>query len=206
MGSHIVDGKFQSDKYPTCPAGKVPLSVEDVTAQDLLWEYAQRRRKVDADFSSDLELSLLAAGYCPTQARLPSGASSCNGWYRKTPGTLTSCSRFGGCNLRNCPYFTEPCSRADCDGGCPSVGCDAVARPSVIDRVTAERDQAMADRVGATEPVAASFGAMLTMAEVERRYVRQVLDAVHGNKTHAARILGIDRRSLYRRIEEGGGK
>ncbi|MGE3769168.1 MAG: helix-turn-helix domain-containing protein, partial [Kofleriaceae bacterium] len=26
--------------------------------------------------------------------------------------------------------------------------------------------------------------------------------AVGGNKTHAARILGIDRRSLYRRLEE----
>ena len=35
-----------------------------------------------------------------------------------------------------------------------------------------------------------------------RRYVRQVLNAVGGNKTHAARILGIDRRSLYRRLEE----
>jgi hypothetical protein len=37
---------------------------------------------------------------------------------------------------------------------------------------------------------------------MERRYVRQVLTAVGGNKTHAARILGIDRRSLYRRLEE----
>jgi hypothetical protein len=36
---------------------------------------------------------------------------------------------------------------------------------------------------------------------MERRYVRQVLEAVRGNKTHAARILGIDRRSLYRRLE-----
>ncbi len=64
MGSHINDdGEFQSDKYPTTPAGKVPLSVYDTTAQDLLWEYAQRRRSVDAEFSSDLEASLLRAGY-----------------------------------------------------------------------------------------------------------------------------------------------
>jgi hypothetical protein len=42
---------------------------------------------------------------------------------------------------------------------------------------------------------------MITMEEMERRYVRQVLEAVRGNKTHAARILGIDRRSLYRRLE-----
>lgn len=64
MGAHINErGEFQSDKYPTCPAGKVPLSVKDPTAQDLLWEYAQRRRAVDAEFSDDLETSLLAAGY-----------------------------------------------------------------------------------------------------------------------------------------------
>lgn len=43
--------------------------------------------------------------------------------------------------------------------------------------------------------------AMITMEEMERRYVRQVLASVGGNKTHAARILGIDRRSLYRRLE-----
>ena len=63
MGAHLIDGEFQSDKYPTCPRGKVPLSVKDTTAQDLLWEYAQRRRSVDAEFSADLEAALHAAGY-----------------------------------------------------------------------------------------------------------------------------------------------
>ncbi len=47
-----------------------------------------------------------------------------------------------------------------------------------------------------------SPGELITLDEMERRYVRQVLGAVGGNKTHAARILGIDRRSLYRRLEE----
>lgn len=68
MGSHIVNGQFQSDKYPTCPPGKVPLSVKDTTAQDLLWEYAQRRRVVDAEFADDLETALKAAGYVPKGA------------------------------------------------------------------------------------------------------------------------------------------
>lgn len=63
MGTHIINGQFQSDKYPTCPPGKVPLSVEDKTAQDLLWTYAQRRREVDPDFAADLETELLAAGF-----------------------------------------------------------------------------------------------------------------------------------------------
>jgi hypothetical protein len=60
---HIIDGKFQSDKYPTCPRGKVPLSTKDTSAQDLLWEYAQRRRSVDAEFADDLETCLRADGY-----------------------------------------------------------------------------------------------------------------------------------------------
>ena len=49
----------------------------------------------------------------------------------------------------------------------------------------------------------ASPSELITLDEMERRYVRQVLGAVGGNKTHAARILGIDRRSLYRRLEPG---
>lgn len=74
MGSHInAEGQFQSDKYPTCPPGKVPLSIEDETAQDLLWIYAQRRRPVDAGFSDDLEAALRAAGYEPTPAAWRAG-------------------------------------------------------------------------------------------------------------------------------------
>ena len=42
---------------------------------------------------------------------------------------------------------------------------------------------------------------MITLDEMERRYVRHVLAAVGGNKTRAAKLLGIDRRSLYRRLE-----
>jgi DNA-binding NtrC family response regulator len=50
----------------------------------------------------------------------------------------------------------------------------------------------------------ASPSELITMDELERRYVRQVLAAAGGNKTHAARILGMDRRSLYRRLGESG--
>jgi hypothetical protein len=67
MGAHLIDGQFQSDKYPTTPRGKVPLSVRDTSAQDLLWEYAQRHRAVDAEFADDLEAALRQAGYVPTR-------------------------------------------------------------------------------------------------------------------------------------------
>jgi two-component system response regulator AtoC len=47
---------------------------------------------------------------------------------------------------------------------------------------------------------------LITLAEMERRYVQRVLSAVGGNKTQAARVLGLDRRSLYRRLERGSGE
>ncbi len=43
---------------------------------------------------------------------------------------------------------------------------------------------------------------LLSMEEVERRYILRVLELVGGNKTQAAQILGLDRKTLYRRIEQ----
>jgi DNA-binding NtrC family response regulator len=40
------------------------------------------------------------------------------------------------------------------------------------------------------------------LSEVERRHVQAVLQEENGNKVHAARVLGISRRSLYRLIEK----
>ena len=40
-----------------------------------------------------------------------------------------------------------------------------------------------------------------SLAEVQRRYIDQVLRQVGGNKRRAARVLGIDRRTLYRWLE-----
>jgi DNA-binding NtrC family response regulator len=40
----------------------------------------------------------------------------------------------------------------------------------------------------------------LPLAELERSYIRRVLDANGGNVSRAARILGIDRRTLYRKL------
>ncbi len=46
--------------------------------------------------------------------------------------------------------------------------------------------------------------AMAPMAEVEKRYILRVLEAVSGNKATAARILQIDRKTLYRKLERWG--
>jgi two-component system response regulator HydG len=42
---------------------------------------------------------------------------------------------------------------------------------------------------------------LLPMHEVERRYILHVLESAGGNKTVAARILGFDRRTMYRKLE-----
>ena len=41
----------------------------------------------------------------------------------------------------------------------------------------------------------------LSLEQMEDRYIREVLEAVEGNVSRAAEILGIDRRTLYRKLE-----
>jgi two-component system response regulator HydG len=41
---------------------------------------------------------------------------------------------------------------------------------------------------------------LVSMEETERRYILHVLKAVGGNKAHAARLLGFDRKTLYRKL------
>jgi DNA-binding NtrC family response regulator len=54
-------------------------------------------------------------------------------------------------------------------------------------------------------PIDASHpSASLSLEEVEHQHVVQVLDALGGNKALAARQLGVDRRTLYRKLERWG--
>ena len=41
-----------------------------------------------------------------------------------------------------------------------------------------------------------------TLQEIEREHILRVLDYVNGHKTKAAKILGIGRKTLYRKIQE----
>ena len=45
---------------------------------------------------------------------------------------------------------------------------------------------------------------LVTLDDLERRYVARVLESVSGNKAAAARILGIERKTLYRMLERWG--
>ncbi len=51
---------------------------------------------------------------------------------------------------------------------------------------------------------ASEFSDLVTLQELEKRYLIRVLDETHGNKTEAAKLLGIDRRTLYRMAERFG--
>lgn len=44
----------------------------------------------------------------------------------------------------------------------------------------------------------------VTLAEVERRYILRVLEKMGGHQIKTARVLGIDRRTLYRRLRQYG--
>jgi DNA-binding NtrC family response regulator len=70
------------------------------------------------------------------------------------------------------------------------------------------------DRVGAAhlpESLRAAAAAKLrrarrpTLAEVEAEYVAETLDFARGNKSEAARLLGISRKNLYERLARHGG-
>jgi DNA-binding NtrC family response regulator len=45
---------------------------------------------------------------------------------------------------------------------------------------------------------------LVPLEEVERRYILRVLEAVGGNKSQAAQVLGLGRKTLYRKLEEYG--
>lgn len=76
-GDHIngATGRFESDKYPWCEPGFVPFKITDKMAQDLLWQYADRRRSIDPDFADDLQHCLRNEGFLPAVQR-PRGWTS----------------------------------------------------------------------------------------------------------------------------------
>jgi DNA-binding NtrC family response regulator len=50
-------------------------------------------------------------------------------------------------------------------------------------------------------PIEVDAEHVLTLKDLEKRYIERVLKAVGGNKARAARLLGLDRRTLYRKLE-----
>jgi Nif-specific regulatory protein len=76
---------------------------------------------------------------------------------------------------------------------------------SLVDRETGEIDADLVrSMLGASSPPqgarsAGVEGGPLDLASVERRHIERVLETTGGNKTAAARVLGITRRTLQRK-------
>jgi DNA-binding NtrC family response regulator len=62
-------------------------------------------------------------------------------------------------------------------------------------------DKAVRDAIESTEP---REHPTETLADAEAEQIRRVLAATNGNKSRAARILGIERKTLYRKLERMG--
>jgi DNA-binding NtrC family response regulator len=67
-----------------------------------------------------------------------------------------------------------------------------------------EKLQSAQVRAAARSPLSALFEDLPALEELERRYLLYILEVAGGNRTRAAEILGIDRRTLYRMIERYG--
>jgi two-component system response regulator HydG len=74
---------------------------------------------------------------------------------------------------------------------------DRIAVDDLPDKVRrARRSQVV---IAADDPAS-----LLPLEEVERRYILRVLEVVRGNRSLAARTLGLDRKTLYRKLERYG--
>ena len=74
------------------------------------------------------------------------------------------------------------------------------SRGSVIESFDLPDTVTPAPPAGLDQP----FADLPTLDVLERRYLLHVLDAANGNRTRAAEILGVDRRTLYRMAERFG--
>lgn len=100
-------------------------------------------------------------------------------------------SRGDGCggHLRPRPLLPARAHSAEHgDSGLPAGGSTAAGGPGA----------APAGAFGAASPP------HRTLREVELAYIRAVLESVGGNKTRAAAILGIDRKSLREKLKSEG--
>jgi DNA-binding NtrC family response regulator len=69
---------------------------------------------------------------------------------------------------------------------------------------SADLPQRLQARAAVPVPDSTEASTLLPLADVERRYILSVLEQLKGNKRQAAKVLGLDRSTLYRRLKEFG--
>ncbi|MBX7187509.1 MAG: sigma-54 dependent transcriptional regulator [Vicinamibacteria bacterium] len=76
---------------------------------------------------------------------------------------------------------------------------NTIERLVLTTRSARVREEEVAEHFrGLVSPAARAFADLPSLEELERRYLIHVIDAAKGNRTRAAEILKIDRRTLYR--------
>lgn len=86
---------------------------------------------------------------------------------------------------------------------------NAIERGVALTRFDHIRAEDLPDRIRGYEPqhvlvAADSLEDLVSLHEVEKRYVLKVMQAAGGNKSLAAQTLGVSRRTLYRKLGEYG--
>jgi two-component system response regulator HydG len=81
---------------------------------------------------------------------------------------------------------------------------NVMERAVALSRTTRLTVEDLPDHVTSSNAVVGGE-ALMPLEELERRHIRRVMKATGGNKTRAAQILGVDRRTLYRNDWEEPG-
>src|SRR5919197_1242463 len=88
------------------------------------------------------------------------------------------------------------------DSACSRAGRRVELTPAAIAALTAYRWPGNVRELENT--IERLFADLPSLDEIERRYLLHVIEQVGGNRTRAAEVLGIDRRTLYRMAERFG--
>jgi two-component system, NtrC family, response regulator AtoC len=102
------------------------------------------------------------------------------------------------------PAAAERLVRHDWPGNVRELG-NCIQRAVALAHFEELQVEDLPDRVRSRPPARAIANQeLLTLEEVERRHVLLVLEACHGNRTDAAKVLGLDRKTLYRKLLRWG--
>jgi DNA-binding NtrC family response regulator len=79
---------------------------------------------------------------------------------------------------------------------------DFLPKPFELEALAAAIDKALEPRTGAKSAAdeVQSDDQFITLDALERRYILRVVEALNGNRSLAAQTLGLDRKTLYRKL------